>query len=81
MRLTSHFYIKNLIERYPKLTQLKTNLEYAIEIMIKSIKNQGTILICGNGGSASDSDHIVGELMKGFNLKRTISKDLIRKLK
>lgn len=80
MKLTSHFYIENLIERYPRLNQLKTNLEDAIEIIIKSIKSQGTILICGNGGSAADSDHIVGELMKGFNLKRTISKDLTRKL-
>ena len=30
----------------------------------------GKVLVCGNGGSAADSEHIVGELMKGFLLKR-----------
>lgn len=81
MKSKSHFYIENLVERYPKLEQIKIVLDQAIEVLIKSIKEQGTILICGNGGSAADSDHIVGELMKGFILKRQMSSELANILK
>lgn len=48
-------------------------IDNAVEIIIESYKNGGKLLICGNGGSCSDSDHIVGELMKGFLLKRPLS--------
>ena len=44
----------------------------AFELLLKSCRNGGKILVCGNGGSASDSEHIVGELMKGFLLKRQL---------
>ena len=44
----------------------------AFELLLKSCRNGGKILVCGNGGSASDSEHIVGELMKGFLLKREL---------
>lgn len=81
MKSKSHFYIEHLVERYPKLEQIETVLDQAIEVLIESIKEQGTILICGNGGSAADSDHIVGELMKGFILKRQISSELVNILK
>jgi len=76
MNNKSYFYIEHLVERYPKLDSIKSELEHAINYLIDSIKDQGTILICGNGGSASDSDHIVGELMKGFVLKRHIKREL-----
>ena len=45
-------------------------LDKAIEMIIDSYKNGGKLLVCGNGGSASDSAHIVGELVKGFLKKR-----------
>ena len=44
----------------------------AFELLLKSCRNGGKILVCGNGGSASDSEHIVGELMKAFLLKREL---------
>ena len=47
-------------------------LDRAIEIMIESYKNGGKLLVCGNGGSASDSAHIVGELVKGFLKNRPL---------
>ena len=50
-------------------------LDRAIEIMIDSYKNGGKLLVCGNGGSASDSAHIVGELVKGFLKKRPLPAD------
>lgn len=47
-------------------------LDRAVEMMIKSYKNGGKLLVCGNGGSAADSAHIVGELVKGFLKKRPL---------
>ena len=62
------FYI-----RYPELECCKDDIEKALQLMIETYKNNGKILVCGNGGSASDSEHIVGELMKGFLLKRQVT--------
>ena len=62
------FYI-----RYPELECCKDDIEKALQLMIETYKNKGKILLCGNGGSASDSEHIVGELMKGFLLKRQVT--------
>ena len=59
-------YLERLVERYPALDGMKDTIEEAFQIMKASYENGGKLLVCGNGGSASDSDHIVGELMKGF---------------
>ena len=50
-------------------------LDRAIEMVIASMKNGGKLLVCGNGGSAADSAHIVGELVKGFLKKRPLPAD------
>lgn len=50
----------------------KRQLDLAIECIIESYKNGGKLMVCGNGGSASDSAHIVGELVKGFLKKRPL---------
>jgi D-sedoheptulose 7-phosphate isomerase len=76
----SFYYIDHLIERYPDLVGIKEKIADAIKILIRTTKDGGTYLICGNGGSAADSDHIVGELMKGFILNRPISENLLTKL-
>ena len=62
-----------LYERYPALECCREDIEKALSLMIDTYKNGGKILICGNGGSASDSEHIVGELLKGFMLKRPVT--------
>lgn len=80
MRESSYYYLNHLVERYPKLYPIKSKIEKAIELLISTTKNDGTYLICGNGGSAADSDHIVGELMKGFILKRPITDETSKKL-
>jgi len=80
MKNQSNLYINELIERYPSLLQIKTQIIDAIEIMKEATINNGKYLICGNGGSAADSDHIVGELMKGFVLNRNIKTELQLKL-
>lgn len=63
--MTEEFY-----KRYPQLKENEEKIEKAIKAIITSYKNGGTILLCGNGGSESDCDHIVGEFMKGFMLPR-----------
>ena len=62
----------NLLERYPVLEVCKEDIENALKLMLDTYKNGGKVLVCGNGGSAADSEHIVGELMKGFILKRPV---------
>lgn len=69
----------SLLKRYPKLECCKTAIEQALKLMTDTYKKRGKILICGNGGSAADSEHIVGELMKGFMLKRPVTDERIPK--
>ena len=73
-------YIDELIERRKHLEPIKYDIVRAFEIIRDCYKKGKKVLICGNGGSASDSAHIVGELMKGFKKKRTISSDVEDKL-
>src|SRR5574344_425456 len=81
MKNSSARYIDGLIERYPGLAPAKQDILKATEILIDSYKNGGKLLVCGNGGSAADSEHIVGELMKGFVLPRPIDSKLGNSLK
>jgi D-sedoheptulose 7-phosphate isomerase len=73
-------FIDNLCVRYPDLDFLKPDIRNAINIMIKCYKNGGVIYTCGNGGSAADADHIVGEIMKGFHLKRALSNNQVEEI-
>ena len=61
-----------LIERYPKLECVKDDIWKAYEILEQSYSSDGKLLVAGNGGSAADSEHIVGELMKGFKKARKL---------
>lgn len=65
-------HIDLLIERYPCLGVCKEDIVSAYEIMEETYSAGRKLLVAGNGGSASDSEHIVGELMKEFKLKRKI---------
>lgn len=62
-----------LYETYPALSVCRDDVEKAIEQMLHTYRQGGKLLLCGNGGSAADSDHIVGELMKGFLLSRPVT--------
>lgn len=64
--------IKELVNRYPGLKMAEEAIAQAEEAIISAYKNGGTLFTCGNGGSAADADHIVGELMKGFLKKRPV---------
>ncbi len=65
--------LNELLKRYPILEVCKTDIEKAKQALIQCYKNDGKVLICGNGGSCADGDHIVGELMKGFLKQRPLS--------
>lgn len=63
-------YIKELIERYPALAICEKDIRAAASAIIDSYKAGGKLIVAGNGGSAADSDHITGELLKSFVKKR-----------
>ena len=61
-----------LYEKYPALEVCREEINKALELILDTYRRGGKVLVCGNGGSAADSEHIVGELMKGFLLKRPV---------
>ena len=64
--------VAKLVERFPELEPCESSIADAAKLLIRCYTREGTVLTCGNGGSAADSGHIVGELMKGFRRKRQI---------
>ena len=64
--------VEELIERYPALAVCREDLRAAVQAICESYAGGHKLLVCGNGGSAADSEHIVGELMKGFLLPRKL---------
>jgi D-sedoheptulose 7-phosphate isomerase len=73
-------YLHELIERYPLLSPIQNSIADACSLLINTFEKGGKLLVAGNGGSASDSEHIVGELMKAFVKKRPIPAELAGKL-
>lgn len=73
--------MENLIKRYPSLVHCKEDIEKVTNKVINTYKNGGKLLLCGNGGSSADCEHIVGELMKGFLSKRPLSEQKKQKMK
>ena len=70
-------YLQQLIERYPSLESAKNDIKTAFDIIVKSYEKEGKLLIAGNGGSASDAEHIAGELMKTFAKERELPSSFI----
>ena len=73
-------YLARTIQRHPKLEPLAAKIQEAAELLARRSRENGTLLVCGNGGSAADGSHIVGELMKGFMHRRPPTADDIQKL-
>lgn len=78
-RLEKH--INLLIERYPILEECRQSLIDAYLIMEEAYEGDHKLLIAGNGGSAADSEHIAGELMKRFKTPRPVTPEMAEKLK
>ena len=70
---TSTEIFDELLKRYPMLESCKEEIYKSYNMLKSCYCSGGKVLACGNGGSAADADHIVGELMKGFLLKRCIN--------
>lgn len=77
-RLREH--INLLVKRYPMLKEIKQDLMEAYRIMEECYLHDGKLLVAGNGGSAADSEHIAGELMKRFKTPRPVSEEFAQKL-
>jgi D-sedoheptulose 7-phosphate isomerase len=73
--------LAHMFHRYPQLACCELSIITATQLLIDSYKNGGKLLICGNGGSASDAHHIVGELMKSFILPRPIDKKIMENIR
>lgn len=78
-RLVVH--LNHLIDRYPKLIVCRDSIISAYNLLEKTYSCNRKLLVSGNGGSASDSEHIVGELMKEFRLKRKVYADQAEAMK
>ncbi len=67
-----HPRLQTLIDRYPPLAGCAGQIEQAYALLEQTFRGGGKLLLCGNGGSAADADHISGELLKGFGHARTL---------
>ena len=70
-------HLQQLIERYPRLEPVKSDIKAAFDLIAESFTGGGKLLIAGNGGSAADAEHIAGELMKTFAKKRKLPDSFI----
>jgi len=73
--------LNELLERYPVLTECKDDIEAARDALCSCYAKGGKLLLCGNGGSCADCDHISGELLKGFLKKRELSSEKMMQMK
>ena len=67
--------MQKLTTRYPGIAPIAVSITAAKTAMIECYERGGKLLLCGNGGSAADCDHMVGELMKGFQKRRQLSEE------
>ena len=74
-------YLQQLTKRYPQLESIETDINKAFFIIAESFAKGGKLLIAGNGGSAADAEHIVGEMMKNFIKKRKLDDEFISNIK
>ncbi len=81
MKETTKRIYEELFERYPVLTPVQANILNMFEIIKATYENGGILYCAGNGGSSSDSEHIVGELLKSFKKHRTIDEEISNNLR
>ena len=80
MKETTREIYEELFESYPILISVKESVLNSFEIVKNAYRNGGTLYCAGNGGSSSDSEHIVGELLKCFKKHRAIDESTARNL-
>ena len=80
MKERTQNFVNAFFDRHPDLTCIRSEILTAAELWASVLGNGGKILLCGNGGSCADCDHIAGELLKGFLLKRPLNQEFQDKL-
>lgn len=80
IKKTVENHLTELIERYPKLKECSKSIKDAYLVIKEAYECDKKLLIAGNGGSAADSEHIAGELMKRFRLPRPVTKEFAERL-
>jgi len=73
--------LADLFDRRPELIPCRSSLQTAFAALEACFRGGNKLLVCGNGGSAADSEHIVGELMKGFRSRRTLPEPRVERLR
>ena len=66
-------HMRNLVERYSPLRECQSDIQETFDLLAATFRKDGKLLLCGNGGSAADSEHWAGELLKGFALPRSLA--------
>ena len=72
--------LETLVEKYPDLSVCVPDVQAAFVAVVQTYRQGGKVLVCGNGGSAADSEHLVGELMKGYLSPRQVPSSVRQKL-
>jgi D-sedoheptulose 7-phosphate isomerase len=80
MKQTTMEIFEELLQRYPLLSEQKANILSAFQLIKVTYQGGGTLFCAGNGGSASDCEHIVGELLKSFKKHRDIDRQTAENL-
>ena len=73
--------IEELLSRYPHLEPCGSAVKGAFDLLLESFRSGGKVLVCGNGGSAADAEHICGELLKKFRKHRAVPEGIASKLR
>lgn len=81
MKDKEKYFLEDLLNRYPTLKGCEGDIEKAFNLMVKVFESDGKMLVCGNGGSAADSEHLVGELIKSFIKRRELTSEEKNKFK
>lgn len=80
MKQTTKKILVELMEKYPSLQTCTEDIEKAFLLLKCCFEKDGRVFACGNGGSSSDSEHIVGELLKSFKKRRPMDKTVYENL-
>lgn len=81
MKASTQEIFDGLFARYPALEVCRADVQAAFDSLAAAYRTGGKVLCCGNGGSASDCEHIVGELLKKFKRHRDIPTELKERLR
>ena len=80
MKQVTEQYMESFFARHEDLRFLQPQILEVTEMLTNAFRCGNKLLLCGNGGSCADCEHIAGELLKGFLLKRPVKQELIGEL-